>query len=197
MLKIWNPYVATYIRLQIVEQQQQALLRASFDFLVTISSTEPFTVVCSDPFLDHMVGRPMMGESIRTLPNGTKEQQDLDELLSPIIGRAMAGESFRTLPHCTKEIRESDELLSPIIGRPRMDDSIQTISNGYKEQRDFERASMSTQPYLRHSWLSALAVQRLQVPSLPVAHMIRSCWRVGGGAGDLLDSPRKPQALSV
>merc|ERR1719329_1539133 len=109
MLKIWNPYVATYIRLQIVEQQQQALLRASFDFLVTISSTEPFTVVCSDPFLDHMVGRPMMGESIRTLPNGTKE------------------------------IRDSDELLSPIIGRPRMDDSIQTISNGYKEQRDFER----------------------------------------------------------
>lgn len=143
ILKIWNPYVATYIRLQIVEKQQRALLRASFDVLVPMSTTEPFLVLESDPSLDHMVGRPMMGESIRILPNGSKELRDLDELL------ACLGQDSLT---------------------------------------------MSMQTYLRRSWLMALTVPRLQVSDLPVAHMIRSCWRVGGASAD---ASRPKQELGV
>lgn len=139
IFKIWRPWVTTYIRLQMVEQQQGSLLRATSDILILISMVEPFEVLESDASLDRIVGRPMLGESVLGLSKGAKEQEDLEGLLA--------------------SIGHEDALLEP-------------LHSGF-------------------SWhvgqALARVLPRVDIESLPVAHKIRSCWRVGcPPSGDLL-----------
>uniref|UniRef100_A0A7S0FXW0 Uncharacterized protein n=1 Tax=Pyrodinium bahamense TaxID=73915 RepID=A0A7S0FXW0_9DINO len=78
---LWIPYVQTYNRLQVVEQELKSLLRAAFDVVVPVQAEPPFEVLGCEQELGHFIGRPIASGSILTCANGQNEEQRLREFI--------------------------------------------------------------------------------------------------------------------
>lgn len=91
---VWRPYIETYNKLQVVEQESASILRAAFDAVISVSSASPFNVIVSDANLDHLLGQPMLGKSVLECAESTAEKVELFEALSRAHGTAAAQASW-------------------------------------------------------------------------------------------------------
>mmetsp|Transcript_28895 Transcript_28895/g.46510 ORF Transcript_28895/g.46510 Transcript_28895/m.46510 type:complete len:519 (-) Transcript_28895:64-1620(-) len=84
---VYKPYVTTFKRLQVIEQESRSLLGAAFDAVVAINPAPPFNVISSSDKFDHLVGQSMLGKSVLSCAEGPVEEEKLAKLLS-VAGQA-------------------------------------------------------------------------------------------------------------
>jgi len=84
--KLWRPYIVTYNKLQVVEQQLDSLLRAAFDVVVPVSAVAPFNVIGKKSELRHFLGRDLPEPSILSSVGDPDEAEKLSAMISQASG---------------------------------------------------------------------------------------------------------------